>query len=583
MKKSIGLHIQQSRSGVFRGCRKTGASLLPAVIRTGCIAILLWFPGGNLSAQQVDAEELRKGQTPPAAFINYVGPYARVDTRQQIWNIGYAPGVLIREGAQSAGGLTRYFVIHSISGPEGDKLDADIFGLGENVGVDHIRNLRLIIQGYLEGAYAYSAQDAALLAEYITVYNAVFRGNWEYITSRYKTPVMRNLERDKAGLSTRFNEWPGRTLLLIPLATGGAGSLSAVDTSSLTAHEVIAEMRKEEGRGIESRREMVDLKEREADAAEQRAALQREAAAQEENRLAREREEAARRREETAWEREAVEREREAAAREWEELRAGEPAGGLTPEESRRLEEELAVREAEADRKTEELDQREAEEDRKEEELNEREEALAEKREEIEQTEQFAEQKAAEARQERQDIAQDQRAAAATAQREPPRTVQEAGVLGIRLISAGSPLGSFVRVDAGTGRELKSSALNSVNVRTVVSVEENIFSIAGENRGNGAIRIVGINLDTLEISVQGEDDIHPQSLLWVYAGKLYALTNTGGSPRLARFSTGLEREAQSNVTVHAYAAPTFHESAVLIQRADGALMVLNGEDLSERQ
>jgi hypothetical protein len=559
---------------------KKSAGFYALTVQIGVIAVLFWSPAGNLSAQQVDTEELDKGRSSPVIFLNYEGPYARIETRGQIRNIGYAPGVIIRGGAERTGGLARYFVIHSVSEPEEDKLDSDIFGLGIDTGVDHVKNLRLIIQGYLEGAYAYSAQDAALLAEYITVYNAVFRGNWDYFTGRYKTAVVRHLESDKVGLSIRFDEWPGRTLLLIPLALGRAETLSAVDTSSLSSPEVIDEMRKEDDMGIDSRQDMVDLKERESDEAEQRAALQREVIAEEESRLSQEREEVAQEREEVAQGREEVAQEREEIEREREEIRADEDAGRVSPEETRHREDVLEKREKAADKKEEELDKQEAEVDKKEEELNEQEEALEEKREEAEKTEQFAEQKAAEAQQEREEIAKDQQAVIT---RQDNQAAEEAGILGIRLSNADSPLGHFVRVSASDGRELKASVLNTVNVRTVVSAAGKLFTVAGENRGNGAVRIVEINADTLEIAKQGDDDIHPQSLIWIYDDKLYAITNQEGSPRLARFSTDLEREARSSVTIHSYATPAFQGDMVLIQRADGSPAILNGGDLSERK
>jgi hypothetical protein len=338
-------------------------------------------------------------------------------------------------------------------------------------------------------------------------------------------------------------------------------------------------MRKEDGMGIDSRRDMVDLKEREADEAEQRAALQRAAIAEEESRLSQGREEDARQREEIAQGREDTAREREEIVREREVIKADEAAGRAAPEETRRREAELDRREAETDKQSEELDKQEAEADKQSEELNKQEEALAEKREEAEKTEQFAEQKAEEARQERQEIARDQQA---VINRQDSRAAQPAGILGVRLTNADSPLGRFVRVNAEDGRELSVSALNTVNIRTVTSAEEKLFTVAGENRGNGAVRIVEFNPDTLEIAKQGDDDIHPQSLIWVYGGKLYAITSQEGSLYLARFSTDLVREARSSVTIHAYATPVFQGDTVLVQRADGSPVILSGADLSER-
>ena len=239
---------------------------------------------------QVDRSEL--GNLGPVEFINYMGPYSKIETLAQIRAIGYSLGQSVKAGSAQTGARDRYFVIHSVSGADGLKLDADIFGLGVDVGVDHIRNLRLIIQGYLEAAYDYTERDAALSAEYVTIYNAVYRGDWNYFSSRYKSPVMNHLTREKAGLSLRYDEWPGQTLMLIPLGTGLGGPLSSIDTSSISDSRVTEQLRQESDMALEQRKDMVDLKERESDQASQQAAVSREAIRQEEQRIAQERQQA---------------------------------------------------------------------------------------------------------------------------------------------------------------------------------------------------------------------------------------------------------------------------------------------------
>jgi hypothetical protein len=519
-----------------------------------------------LGALEVDRDELAQNQA-PVVFLNYEGPHARIETREQIRAIGYSLGAAVGSGAGRPGQGIRYFVIHSVSAPEGDKLDADIFGLGVDVGVDHIRNLRLIIQGYLEGAYAYSLRDAALLAEYVTVYNAVYRGNWDYFTGRYKTPVMGNLNREQAGISIRFDEWPGRTRMVIPLGLGTAGSLSAVDTRSLSDPRVIDEMRREEDRNIEQRKEMVDLKEREAAEAEQRASLQREAIAEEEARIARERAD--------------LEAERNAIAQERQQARENEAAGGTAPEETRRTNNDLDAREAAAAEREEDLRERET--------------GLAEQREEAQRTEEFAERKIAEAQEEREDIARDQqelitgereqgsRTAAANPQRPAEAPPQATGILGIHIAASDSPLGQLVRLNPASGAEIKRSALNTVNARTLTLLGGKIIAVAGEARGNGAIRLVEINAETLEMDKQGADDIHRDSLLWVNGNEFYAISSAGGNLYLCRFNTNLDRQAQSSVPVHPYATINFQGDLISTQRADGTALILNVRDLTERK
>jgi hypothetical protein len=294
---------------------------------------------------QVNTNELQQGQG-SVEFYNYTGPVTQVDTVAQIRNIGYEQGLAVRRGAARSGAANRYFVIHSVTAPDGDRMDADIFGLGAAVGVDHIRNLRLILQGYLEGAYNYSAADARMLAQYITIYNAFYRGNWTFFSSRYKQAVLENLSADRAGLSIRFNEWPGRTLIVIPLGNASPGSLSAIDTSAVSGEEVLEELRRDPNQGLNVRKEMVELKEREADEAEARAADLRAAIAAEEVRI-------------------AAERRR---------------AQQSSPDEARRIEEELAARER----------------------------ALEEQRRLAEEAEHMAERKMLDAQSDREDIAIDQ-------------------------------------------------------------------------------------------------------------------------------------------------------------------------------
>jgi hypothetical protein len=501
---------------------------------------------------EVDMDELGKGQNDPVVFINYEGPHARIETLNQIREIGFTLGRAIRAGALRSGSLSRYFVIHSLSAPEGDKLDSDIFGLGVDAGVDHIRNLNLILQGFLEGAYDYSPRDAELIAGYTSLYNAVFRGSGDYFNSRYKDGVIRGLLPDRAGLSIRFDEWPGRTMMLIPLALGAAGSLSAVDTTSLTEPRVIEEMRNREDMGIEQRRGMVDLKEREADEAEQSAAAQREAIRGEETQIARERGEAA--------------AERSDIAREREELRADESSGRIDPGEAEEAQAALDEREAAVEEKEAALEEREA--------------ALEEKRDAAEKTEAFAEQKAEEAQQERQDIAQDQQGIILREEDQRPAVT---GLIGIRLNDAGSALGRVVRVDPGSGAELHASALNTINPRSLIQQGGRLIAIAGETRGSGAVRLVEINPETLEMLRQGEDDIHPQSFLRVNGNDLYAITSVNGGLYLARFNTDLVRQARSSAAVHPQSSINFQDDMIVTQRTDGTAMVLNGRDLTERK
>jgi hypothetical protein len=507
-------------------------------------------PGSSVnsvnSVNQAEMENLG-----PVEFINYEGPYSRIETRAQIRAIGYSLGVVVRTGQTRAGGTGRYFAIHSVSAPDAFKLDADILGFGVDVGVDHIKNLRLIVQGYLEGAYGYSEKDAALLAEYITVYNAVYRGDMNYLGSRYKKAVMDNITADKAGLSLRFDEWPGQTLLVIPLGMQSAGPINSVDSSPLTDSRVQEQLRQEPDRSIDSRKDMVDLKERQADEANQQADASREAIRQEEQRQAREREQARQQEQQARQEQQKVEEERKQPG-------ADQAALDQRQEEAQKQEEDARQKQQDLDQKQEQLENEKAQAD---------------------QTGQYGDQKAEEAQVERQGIAQDQQEVINQA----PPPAPAVGILGAAIISPNASMGRVVKIDPATGKQTKQSVLNTINARTLTLPNGKIIAIAGENRGSGAIRLIEINSDTLEMAKQGDDDIAPNSLLWVNGANLYAITTSGGSLYLARFNTDLVLQARSSITVHPFASVTFGDGALITQRADGSAALLNPSDLMEKR
>ena len=516
------------------------------------LAIIIFAGIAVTGHTQVNQDELRQ-DLPQVIFINYEGPHARIDTREQIRQIGVVLGRQIAVGEENmaatiarmsletrrthsyslqAGAVSRYYVIHSISGPEDGKIDADIFSLGVDTGVDHVRNLRTIIQGYLQDAYEYSERDAALLAEYITIYNAVYRGNWDYFTERFKTQVINNLVRERTGLSIRYDEWPGRTMILIPLGHGG---LSAIDTSTIADSRVIEELRREDDMGIQQRQDMVDLREREAEQAEQLAQTERQIIRQEERAIAEERQD--------------IEQERQTAQED-------QQAGRISQEEEHERQEELDRREQALEERNREIDHR---------------------REEAQRLEDFAERQIDETQQERQRIAEDQQTIIVTETTD--------GVFGL-IIERENPtiMGRIVRVST-EGMEIRRSPLNTVHVRTVNLIGGRIIAIAGENRGNGAVRLVEVNQSNLEMARQGDDDIMTGSLLWVNGNDLYAITVDlrNNNCYLGRFDTNLALQSKTSVRVHPNASITIQQGRLLTQSEDGSSLMLDPVNLTEVQ
>ncbi|NOY07724.1 MAG: hypothetical protein GXP33_02650 [Spirochaetes bacterium] len=214
--------------------------------------------------QGVDVEELKKNLKEGIVFINYTGKPEFVETSKEIIGIGKKLAELVKSNGREGRISLKYSVYHAVAPDVSHGLDADIISIDKDATVDHIDNIRRIVSGYLEGYYGYSLKDAELLAKFITIYNAVFRGNIDFFKKVYKPVVMSYISRENAGLSTKYYEWPGRTRMVIPLTPeAGKGSLSSISTSEVTEKKVVEQMRKKQGKGLNERKEMVQLKERE--------------------------------------------------------------------------------------------------------------------------------------------------------------------------------------------------------------------------------------------------------------------------------------------------------------------------------
>nr|MQY77141.1 hypothetical protein [Spirochaeta sp.] len=264
----------------------------------------------NISALEVDIDELKEQAEKTIEFINYTGEYKRIDTADEIKAIGWLLAASREQNGLQGSFLGKYSIQRAVDPEEPDKFDADIISIDEDARVDHIDNVRRVIAGYLEASFDYTSEDARLLALFTTIYNAVFRGDLEYLSQKYKQVVTQHLSRENAGISTKYFEWPGASKMVIPLTEKAEnGGLSSLSSSELTEESVIEELRTAEDMGLEDRKEMVEFKEREVEegkdvieTAEESIAAQKEDKAEAEKKL---KEEASRLGEEEIKERQA--------------------------------------------------------------------------------------------------------------------------------------------------------------------------------------------------------------------------------------------------------------------------------------
>ncbi len=492
------------------------------------ICSLLMFPLVLVSGIEVDREELGIVEPGAVEFLNYEGPHTVINTRNEIISIGRTMGAQFIGASGVFTYHDKYSVIHAV-GPEDEAgMPADIFIIGSGAGVDHIRNLRRILAGYLSSAYDYEFDRAFLIAEFATVYNAVFRGDMDTISSKYSATVLGHLEPEKVGISTRYDEWAGNTMMLIPL-TGDAerGGPGTVSSEEISTDEVIEKMREDEDRGIEQRKGMVELREDEAEAEQER-----------------------------------ITREQEVLEQEQAQLR----------EKEKDLEEQIARAEEEGPGADGELE-RELEETR--DELA----ATEERRQELEGEEKEQEKRVERILEERARIAEDEKALIAETAAPVDRT-PEAGTMFMIYTERGGALeGTLVRVDPVSGNIKGRAEALTVLGRSFVEYRGDMLLIGRDSED--FVTILLVDGETLEVVDRGTERVHRDSNIAVTEDGFYAAVISSGNVYLGRFDEELVLADRSTDPVAAYSYIKPVADTILIQSEDGDVRVLKSETLEE--
>ena len=525
-------------------------------------------PTGPAQGLSVDRGELESAKDEKIVFVNYEGPQSRIDSLASIKGIGSALGAAMPplSAGSARSGSGRYYVIRAVDASVKEGLDADILVLGPDAEVDHVRNLRWIISGYLSAAWGYAEKDAYTIATFITVYNAVHRGDMAYIGSRYKAVVAGNVSAEDAGLALRYDQWPGKSRILIPLSAGARpGSLGAVDTGAVSDKQVTESLRAEPGKGVEDRQALTDLKEREVEEKKAAAEEKKGEAAKAEADLAAEKARLA----EADAKLEAAKKEEAAAKAEADKAAAAGDA------------QEAAVARSEAEKAAAEREAAAAEKAAAEKAVAAKEETAAAKTEEAAKAEAAVAAKEAEVAADRKEVSADQKAAIAE-EVAAKQKGEAAGVYLFEVVDSGYPFARIVFVDADSGKLIRASALNSIRARSVVDSGDSYVAVAGREGGTGAVRLVRVEKASLMAVAEGKTDLFPESLVWKVGDSYYAVAKAeGGKWRLARFDASLAEVARCAVDVNPYTFLAEAAGGLAVQASGGGFAVLSKDKLEK--
>ena len=501
------------------------------------------------TALTVNEDEIKSTGSEVVEFNSYSGPHALIESAASITDIGGNLGRQVAIDLNQAGayGLnTKYTVIHAIDTSDDKKMDADILFINEDATVDHITNLRRIISGYLMEAYGYNAGDASTIATFITVYNAVYRQNLSVFNSKYKSVVTRNLTEEDCGLSTNWSDWPGNTQIVIPLFDMNS-SLSAVDTSVISDKKVIASIKEEDDLGVDERKNLADIKQREATEYSNKAQEAAQTAAQQNKQLA----------QQQATSDKAAQTATQAAANPNDE------------DLQKKAQEAKAVAEAEK-KKTEEQKQQTEE---------------AQKAAEKAQT--VADKKLAESTSERTEIAKDKQkllSQALAAEQDRNATV------GLVIADEKKQLYTLAKIDSTTGKIISQSPVKVIRGRTILPVSEKagsksktvgFIAVCGETTGaNSAVRLCYIDSSSLEITAESNEIVYENSVLVEEGGYYYCVIKSGNSFYVAKYDGSLNLIQKSSVAVKKDTPITVTDKGIIATNSTNKVILLNGETLA---
>lgn len=533
-------------------------------------SLLVLFVASNLYSLEVDEKEIKSTSNTTIEFINYTGPHKIIDSLDAIKGIGKSLGNEIspnRLNAKTANIANKYTVIHAVDKNETGKYDADIILINKDATVDHINNLRHIISSYLVSAYDYSEADANTLAVFITVYNAVYRGDLDTFSRKYKNVVTKNLSKSNCGLSVNYKDWPGASEIVIPLFDIENGGLSTIETSVISDKKVVESMKEDDDKNIDSRKEMVDIKEREAEKSQEKAKESQKKAVEEQKKLKEEKQKTEQAKEEVKKAEEkatTAKKEAEEAKKQAEE----NPKDKELQKEAEQKQEEAEAAEQEVEEKQEALEeQQEAEAEQ---------EAVTEEAKQEAKTEQErADKKQNEAQKERKEIAQDQQ----IVQNNEIKEASMPSAYGIILSDEENILSRLVKFNTENGEVIKASPVTVIRNRTIYKTSDAYIAIAGENTGKGTIKLVLIDEETMEIFAESEATVSENSVLVKDGDDYYCVIKDGKNYVVAKYDEALTLKLKSKVNVTEATPITVSDSGIIVTDNNGNLKLLSKETL----
>jgi hypothetical protein len=204
----------------------------------------------NLSAQVQLMEQVLKAQK-VVRFTNYNGEVTKPDRVEDIIGIGR---ILADSRSNESASVKDKYYVRRIAVSNRDLYSADIVGIAKDARVNHIKNVRRILAGYLADSFRRPLKEALTIATFVTYYNSAIRQDPKLLAA-YAPAVVAAVDPAKAGIALNYRDWPGRTEMLIPI------EISPFFGSNISSSELYdqatKQMQQQADMGVPERQEML--------------------------------------------------------------------------------------------------------------------------------------------------------------------------------------------------------------------------------------------------------------------------------------------------------------------------------------
>ncbi len=505
--------------------------------------------------QRVAEKEIRS-KAKEIDFENYTGPSRQRDSVAEVRAIG----VTLAQNGQETRYLNRYRVIRFYDPKQRDKLSADLFIVEKSAKVDHIRNLRRILSSYLEARFKYNRSDAGTLATFITYYNAVYRGDVNYIKEAYIPAVSSAVTAENLGLAVSYKDWPGKTRMLIPLGENGA------DPDTLGDKKVIEELRKRDDRAVEDREKLIKIREKEVE--KKTTELKKE-------------------KEKVETDKKKIEDKKKEIEKKKEEIKKT-----TEPEEKKKKEDEVKKEEEKIKKEEEKIQKKEEEIKKKEEKLTEKKEEIKEEKEKIAEDKKETElKKDPEKYKEELDRRNKELAEKEAELKKKEDELKQKNLFEGKLYylrsraygSDGKRSNDMFIIDPKSRKILVRSPYEGIAGQKY-DIFNNGVVVIGTNSKSGfettAYRLVLLDPQKLQVLIQGDDNIFWRSFVEIRGDFIYAVIFENNAFYLGKFDKNLKRVAISAEKLHEDTFITFFEDVIYVNNPQKNIIVLKESDLS---